>query len=148
MLFFPVLKTAEGEMGIIYSLDLAERFDELGEVFETQPLVINLGDRRIDDDRSLSCVHKRCCCSLNMLSPRARILGFGKRSAPSIRVVKQCHADGEPRVVNRGGPPKDPPEAFSQIVLRPFGFHKLKVLIKISARAPVDLHPGHLNACL
>jgi len=50
--------------------------------------------------------------------------------------------------MNGHRPPKNSAEESLQIVLRLFGFHKLKVLIKISARAPVDLHPGHLNACL
>ncbi len=85
MLFFPISKTAEGEMSIIYSLDLAERFDELGEVFETQPLVINLGDRRIDDDRSLSCVHRELIVqSICQAQERAYSAFANVRLQPSV----------------------------------------------------------------
>ena len=127
VLFLPVAKATEGEMGIIYSLYFAEGFDELWEVFETQPLFVNLGDRRVDDNRSLRCVHRDFRRSINRSGPRACIFGFCERSAPPISIVKECHANGEPGVVNGRRPPKNSAEESPQIVLRLFGFHKLAV---------------------
>jgi hypothetical protein len=110
-------------------------------------LVINLGDRRIDDDRSLSCVHRELIVSINMSGPRARVFGFCKRSAPTISVVEQCHANREPGVVNGRRPPKNSAEESPQIVLRLFGFHKLG-LIKINGQGRAGSPAGHLNGCL
>jgi hypothetical protein len=133
-------------MSVINPLHVAQRLDEFREIFKAQPLCIDLGDRRVDDDRFFACVHRDESTQVpGQLGPGPHILSLCERSAPAVSVVKESYAEQEKGVVNRHGASKDPATEFCQVVLTLFGFHKFEIPDYINWRGPAGSSGEYLQ---